>query len=103
MWKRSWMESQSSNSSFIWPLKVLVVGVLSPPRQRLVAHVVWTFVHHEAATLHPAGVAAAQESIIRLTELSFMPLNPISFMLLYSPGLRYIILPLNWGCSYISQ
>ena len=40
--------------------QALVVGVLSPPRQRLVAHVVWTFVHHEAAALHPAGVAAAQ-------------------------------------------
>ncbi len=40
--------------------QALVVGVLSPPRQHLVAHVVWTFVDHEAAALHPAGVAAAQ-------------------------------------------
>ncbi len=40
--------------------QALVVRVLSPPCQHLVAHEVWTFIDHEAAALHPAGVAAAQ-------------------------------------------
>merc|ERR1719427_789808 len=34
-----------------------VVGVLAPPHEVLVAHVVGAVVHHEAAPLHPAGVA----------------------------------------------
>lgn len=38
----------------------LVVRVLSPSCQHLVAHVVGTLVDHEAAALYPAGVAAAQ-------------------------------------------
>lgn len=38
----------------------LVVRVLAPSHQHLVTHVVGTFVHHEAAALHPTGVAAAQ-------------------------------------------
>ncbi len=37
-----------------------VVGVLAPPHEVLVAHVVGAVVHHEAASLHPAGVAPAQ-------------------------------------------
>ncbi|KAF3843577.1 hypothetical protein F7725_002426 [Dissostichus mawsoni] len=32
-----------------------------------------------------------------------LALMPMSLKFLYSPGLMYIILPLNWGCSYISQ
>ncbi|TNN55280.1 hypothetical protein EYF80_034546 [Liparis tanakae] len=43
------------------------------------------------------------ESVIRLMLMNFMPLMPMSLKLLYSPGLMYIILPLYWGCSYISQ
>merc|ERR1719419_1790185 len=38
---------------------VHVVGVLSPPHEVLVSHVVGAVVHHEAAALHPAGVAPA--------------------------------------------
>ena len=34
--------------------------VLSPPQEELHAHEVGTLVDHEAATLHPAGLAPAQ-------------------------------------------
>ena len=37
-----------------------VVRVLSPPHKLLVSHVVGAVVDHEAATLHPAGVAVTQ-------------------------------------------
>lgn len=37
-----------------------VVGVLSPPHEVLVAHVVGAVEDHEAAALHLAGVAPAQ-------------------------------------------
>ena len=37
-----------------------VVGVLAPPHEVLVSHVVGTVVDHEAAALHPAGVTPAQ-------------------------------------------
>lgn len=40
--------------------QALVVGVLSSPYHHLVAHVVGTLIHHEATTLHSAGVTAAQ-------------------------------------------
>ena len=39
---------------------VLVVGIFAPPDKVLVPHEVGAVVDHEAATLHPAGVAAAQ-------------------------------------------
>jgi len=42
------------------PHQPLVVGVLSSPHQHLMTHVVGTFVDHEAAAVHPAGVAPAQ-------------------------------------------
>ncbi|KAG7260515.1 hypothetical protein CRUP_011780 [Coryphaenoides rupestris] len=42
-------------------------------------------------------------SVIRLMLMNLWPLMPMSLKLLYSPGLMYIILPLYWGCSYISQ
>ena len=38
----------------------LVVGVLAPPQEVLLTHVVGTVVDHEAAALHPAGVTPAQ-------------------------------------------
>ena len=38
----------------------LIVRVLSPPYEVLVSHEVGAVIDHEAATLHPAGVAAAQ-------------------------------------------
>ena len=41
-------------------IHALVVGVLSPLHDVLVAHVVGTVVGHEAAALHPAGVTLAQ-------------------------------------------
>ena len=34
--------------------------VLAPPQEELHAHEVGTFIDHEAATLHPAGLAPAQ-------------------------------------------
>lgn len=37
-----------------------VVRVVAPPQQVLVAHEVGAVVDHEAASLHPAGVAPAQ-------------------------------------------
>jgi len=37
----------------------LIVGVLAPPHEVLVPHEVGAVVDHEAAVLHPAGVAAA--------------------------------------------
>ena len=37
-----------------------VVGVLAPLHEALVSHVVGTIVHHEAAALHPAGLAPAE-------------------------------------------
>ena len=37
-----------------------VVSVLAPPHEVLVSHVVGAVVDHEAAALHPAGVAPAQ-------------------------------------------
>ncbi|TNN37221.1 Gamma-crystallin M1 [Liparis tanakae] len=43
------------------------------------------------------------DSLTRLMLMNLMPLMPMSLKLLYSPGLMYIILPLYWGCSYISQ
>ena len=39
---------------------VHVVSVLAPPHEILVSHVVGTVVDHEAAALHPAGLAPAQ-------------------------------------------
>ena len=39
----------------------LVVGVLAPSNKVLVSHVAGAVVDHEAAALHPAGVALAQE------------------------------------------
>ena len=41
--------------------QVLVVRVFSPPHQHLVAHEVGPLVDHEATSLHPAGVAVAEE------------------------------------------
>lgn len=38
----------------------LQVGVLPSPQEALVAHEVGAVVHHEAAAVHPAGVAAVQ-------------------------------------------
>ena len=38
----------------------MVVRVLSPPDKELVSHVVSAIIDHEAAALHPAGVAPAQ-------------------------------------------
>lgn len=38
----------------------LVVRILSPSHEVLVAHEVGSFIDHEAATLHPDGVAAAE-------------------------------------------
>lgn len=38
----------------------LVIGILSPPHEVLVAHEVGSFIDHEAATLHLDGVAAAE-------------------------------------------
>ena len=38
----------------------LVVGVVSPLQEELVAHVVGAVVHHEAAALHLAGLTPAQ-------------------------------------------
>lgn len=37
-----------------------VVSIFTPPQEVLVAHVVGAVVHHEAASLNPAGVAPAQ-------------------------------------------
>ena len=42
------------------PHQALIVGVLSFPHQHLLAHEVAPLIDHEAATLHPAGVAPAQ-------------------------------------------
>lgn len=39
---------------------MLVVGILAPPHQHLVAREVGLLVDHEEAALHPAGVAPAQ-------------------------------------------
>ena len=38
----------------------LEVGVLPSLQEHLIAHVVLAVVHHEAAVVHPAGVAAVQ-------------------------------------------
>ena len=38
----------------------LHVMVLAPPHEELLTHVVGTLVDHEAAALHPAGLAPAQ-------------------------------------------
>lgn len=38
----------------------LVIRVVTPPQEILVSHEVRPLIHHEAAALHPAGVAAAQ-------------------------------------------
>lgn len=39
--------------------QVLVVGILAPPHQHLMAHEVGLLIDHEEATLHPAGVTPA--------------------------------------------
>lgn len=41
----------------------VVVRVLSPPQEVLLSHVVGVIIQHEAATLNPAGVAAAHSSL----------------------------------------
>lgn len=41
--------------------QALVVRILAPPHQHLVAHEVGLLIDHEEATLHPAGLALAQE------------------------------------------
>ena len=43
------------------PHQALVVRVLPPPHQRLVAGEVVLLIDHEEAALHPAGVALGQE------------------------------------------
>ena len=45
------------------PHPSLVVRVLAPPHEVLVAHVVRALVDHEAATLHPDGVAAVEVGV----------------------------------------
>lgn len=40
--------------------QALVVWILAPPHQHLMAHEVGLLIDHEEATLHPAGVAPAQ-------------------------------------------
>lgn len=37
-----------------------VVAVITPPQEVLVSHIVGPVIDHEAASLHPAGVAPAQ-------------------------------------------
>lgn len=39
---------------------MLVIWIISPPHQHLMAHEVGLLIDHEEATLHPAGVAPAQ-------------------------------------------
>lgn len=41
----------------------LIVGVFSPPHKVLVAHEVGSLIDHEAATLHPDGVAATEVQV----------------------------------------
>ena len=41
--------------------QALQVAVLAPPQEELQAHEVGTLVDHEAAALHPAGLAPAQD------------------------------------------
>ncbi|TNN55279.1 hypothetical protein EYF80_034545 [Liparis tanakae] len=53
--------------------------------------------------MDPPWLARQMESLMRLMLMHLMPLMPMSLKLLYSPGLMYTILPLYWGCSYISQ
>ncbi|KAF3843561.1 hypothetical protein F7725_002410 [Dissostichus mawsoni] len=55
------------------------------------------------STLQDWHLLRLEESVIRLMLMNLWPLMPMSLKFLYSPGLMYIILPLNWGCSYISQ
>lgn len=44
----------------VHPHHAHVVSIFTPPQEVLVAHVVGAVVHHEAASLNPAGVAPAQ-------------------------------------------
>lgn len=41
----------------------LILWVLPPAQDILVAHVVWSLVHHPGSTLHPDGVAVAQVGV----------------------------------------
>lgn len=41
----------------------LVLWVLPPGQDILVAHVVWPLIHHPGPTLHPDGIAAAQVGV----------------------------------------
>lgn len=41
----------------------LVIRVLSSPQIVLIAHVVGPLIHHEAATLHPDGVASVEVGV----------------------------------------
>lgn len=45
------------------PHPALVLSVLSPDQDILVAHEVGPFIHHPSPTLHADGVAAAQVSV----------------------------------------
>lgn len=41
----------------------LILWVLPPGQDILIAHVVWSLIHHPGPTLHPDGVAATQVSV----------------------------------------
>lgn len=41
----------------------LVVRILALPHEILVAHIIWPFIDHEAATLHSDGVTAAEVGV----------------------------------------
>ncbi|KAF3843544.1 hypothetical protein F7725_002393 [Dissostichus mawsoni] len=89
----------------LWPLMPMSMKFLySPGLMYIIASELGLLVHQPVTVHHVAGLALVHaESVMRLMLMNLWPLMPMSMKFLYSPGLMYIILPLNWGCSYISQ
>ena len=78
-----------------------LVGILSPPHEVLVTHEVWTVVDHEAAALHPAGLAAAEVGGHVRTVSHALIRAPLEVLVLVEDDLKKIIL-VNTGMNTLN-
>lgn len=66
----------------------LVVGVLAPPHEVLVAHKVGSLVDHEAAALHPDGVAPAEVRVKVCAVIAALIAPTLEVLVLVKDNLR---------------
>ena len=84
-------------------IHALVVRVLSPLHEVLVAHVVGAVVGHEAAALHPAGVTLAQVGGHVGTVAAALIGAPLEVLVLVKDDLEYRIKVLLVCLQYTSK